>query len=253
MAAAAQARNVALSIDDAWNAVALEERLELLSRCHADGVLAGIAAFGLLGAIAYGFDEIYLLAGGLVAAFFIVPLFMSYSWRRGKPALILAYLAVRTVSRRYAYGYNITDLDIILIYRGTLRELYRNREEEEMVKQKQTVDFGSNNDVEKPIWICLLRGAIVLLSEREGGAKLEFLAPVTNELLVRKPRGEESESDTALIIEGLNMSKGRTIVLDSRSVGAQYVFERQVARLVSEFKPAVSMYYKEEASAERAA
>lgn len=247
MAAAAQPRNVALSIDDAWNAVALEERLELLSRSHADGILAGVACFALLGSIAYGFDEIYILAGGFIAAFFIVPLFMSYSWRRGKPALILAYLAVRTVARRYAYGYNMTDLDIILIYRGTMKEIYQNREEEEMIRQRQSVDFDSAGDGEtKSVWICLLRGAIVLLSERDGGAKLEFIAPITNELEMRKPRPDESDAENALLIEGLNMSKGRTIILESRSLGAQYVFEKQLGRLIAEFKPPVSLYYKEE-------
>ena len=244
--AVAQAKNVAVSIDDAWNAVALEERLNLLSRSHAHGIMAGLGGFWLLGTIAYGFDQIYLLAGGLVAAFFLVPLFMSYSWRRGRPALILAYLAVRTVSRRYAYGYNITDLDIILIYRGTMNEVYRNREEEELTRQKQSVDFDSSMDNEKSVWICLLRGAVVILSERAGGAKLEFLAPVTNELGIRKPRGDEPGSETAVAVEGTGQSKGRVVVIDSKSVGAQYVFEKQLARLISEYKPPVSMYVASE-------
>jgi hypothetical protein len=243
-AAVAQARNVALSVDDAWNAVALEERLELLSRTHAHGILAGVACFLLLGTVAYGFDEIYLLFGGFIAAFFVVPMFMSYSWRRGKPALILAYLAVRTVSRRYAYGYNLSDLDIVLIYRGRMREIYRDREQEEMIRQRQEVDFTSApDDDEKQVWITLLRGAVVLLSERDGGAKLEFIAPVTNELVLRKPRAEEEGSDSAIVLEGTQMSKGRTVIIESRSYGAQYVFERQLGRLIAEYKPPISLYH----------
>ncbi|MFN8388663.1 MAG: hypothetical protein U0136_00060 [Bdellovibrionota bacterium] len=244
MAAVTSARSsVALSVDHAWNAVALEERLELLSRAHAHGILAGVASILLLGTIAYGFDEIYILAGGFLAAFFMVPMFMSYSWRRGKPAMILAYLAVRTVARRYAYGYNLSDLDIVLIYRGTMTEIYHDREEEELIRQRQQVDFTSTVESEKAVWICLLRGAVVILSEREGGAKLEFLSPITNEVVVRRRRPDEDVSDAAMVIEGAAGAKGKIIALDSRSTGAQYVFERQLGRLIAEYKPPVSPYY----------
>lgn len=244
MARTAGSRNVALRIDDAWNAVALEERLELLSRAHANGVAAGIATILLLGTIGYGFDQIYLLLVGIAVAFFSVPMFMSYSWRRAKPAVILAYLAVRTVARRYAYGYNLTDLDIILIYRGNMREVFDNRETEEMVKRQQEVSFDSTNpdDMSKSVWICLLRGAVVLLSERAGGAKLEFICPITNEVVLRRPSGSESNSESAVVIEGVQMSKGRTIIIDTISKGAQYVFEKQLGRLIAEYKAPIQMY-----------
>lgn len=234
---------MAFSVDDAWNTVALEERLDLLSRAHAHGIMAGLASFALLGTIAYGFDQIYVLAGGFVAAFFMVPMFTSYSWRRGKPALILAYLAARTVSRRYAYGHNLSDLDIVLIYRGVMREIFSDRVAEEMTRQRQDVDFDAPENIGyKNVWICLLRGAIVILSERSGGAKLEFIAPVTNEVEVQKAPAEEGLSDGAVIVEGVQMSKGRRIILDSTSSGAQYVFERQLQRLIAEYRPPVSMY-----------
>ncbi len=234
---------MAFSIDDAWNTVALEERLDLLSRAHAHGIMAGLASFFLLGSIAYGFDQIYILLGGFLAAFFLVPMFTSYSWRRGKPALILAYLAARTVSRRYAYGHNLSDLDIVLIYRGVMREIFANREDEELTRQRQSVDFDSAGaDDDKPVWICLLRGAVVILSERTGGAKLEFIAPVTNELGIDKADRNEGFSDNAIMLEGVQMSKGRKIILDSPSSGAQYVFGRQLQRLVGEYRPPVTMY-----------
>lgn len=240
--AVAQSRGMALSAKDAWNAVALDERLDLLARCHAHGIMAGFAGFVLLGAIAWGFDEIYILAGGFVAAFFLVPMFMSYSWRRGQPALVLAYLAARTVSRRYAYAANVSELDIILIYRGELTEIYKDREQEEMNRQKQEVDFDSPVDKSKQVWVCLLRGAIVIMSERAGGAKLDFLAPVTDELVVRKPRSNESGSDNAVVIEGVGISRGRMVLLESTSRGAQYVFERQTNRLIAEYKPPPNPY-----------
>ncbi len=242
-AARAGSKSQMLTIDNAWNAVALEERLELLARIQAHGVVAGVITILVMGTIGYGFDQISLLLFGFGAMFFTVPMFMSRSWRRAKPALILAYLAVRTMARRYAYGYNITDLDIILVYRGTIKELYQDREVEELIRQRQVVDFdAAAEDVRKPVWICLLRGGVVMLGERPGGAKLEFITMITNDLIVRDPAPSESESTNGLVIEGVNLAKGRRVVVETRSPGAQYVFRRQLERLVSEYKPPVNLY-----------
>lgn len=231
-------RNLNLSVDDAWNAVALEERLELVSKAQAHGLIGCTSSVLLIGTIAYGFDAIWLLWFGLATVPFVFPLFASYSWRRGKPALILAYLAVRAVARRYAYGYNLTDLDIVLIYRGSMKELFKSKEEEALSKHKQTVDFDAPVEVEKLVWICLLRGGVLVLSERAGGAKLEFITPIVPELSVRSPRADEGEPANAVIIDGCHMSKGRSVVISSEAVAAQYVFDKQLNALHNESRRA---------------
>ncbi len=227
-------RNLNLSVDDAWNAVALEERLELVSKAQAHGLIGCTCSVLLIGTIAYGFDAIWLLWAGMATVPFVFPLFASYSWRRGKPALILAYLAVRAVARRYAYGYNLTDLDIVLIYRGTMKELFKTKEEEALSKHKQTIDFEAPVETDKLVWICLLRGGVLVLSERAGGAKLEFITPIVPELEVRKPRPDEDAPDNAVVIEGCHMSKGRVVMISSTAVAAQYVFDKQLDALWSE-------------------
>ena len=70
-----------LNINNAWNAVALEERLELISKAQAQGTVAAVASFFLMGAIAYGFDQIWLLAAGAISAFLAFPLFANHRWR----------------------------------------------------------------------------------------------------------------------------------------------------------------------------
>ena len=226
-----------ISIDHAWQSVSLEERLELVSRSQATGVLAALAAVILIGCIAYGFDQIWLLGGGAATSIFIYPLFSSYTWRREKPALILAYLAVRAVARRYAYGYNIGDLDIILIYRGRMRELFRSKEEEAEYRQQQNVDIDVPLQDYKDVWIVLMRGGVVILSERPGGAKLEFITYITHESVLRKPKQEENAiDDRSIVIEGALSSKGRSVILTTRFPAAQYVFEKRFLALVEENK-----------------
>src|SRR5262249_49173962 len=152
---------------------------------QATGIIASVASLLLIGSIAYGFDQIWLLAGGAASSIFIFPLFSSYAWRRGKPALILAYLAVRAVGRRYAYGYSVDDLDIIIIYRGVMKEVFQDREQEEQAKRTQGSEFEGRVGELRDVWIMLLRGAVVLLSEKPGGAKLEFLTHIAADTVVR--------------------------------------------------------------------
>ncbi len=224
-----------LSIDDVWNTVALEERLELISRAHAQGAIASVVFMVYMGAVAYGVDMIWLLAVAMFGAMLVFSLFSGYVWRTGKPQLILSYLAVRSVARRYAYGYSIPELDVILIFRGQMRELF---EEGTLDEQKQNVEFDSSSVGDRDVWICLLRGAVLILSERAGGAKLEFIAQVSEEIDCRKPTAKEDLSDRSIVVQGAGISRGRQVGLSSRYPGAMYVFEKQLLGLIFEHRHA---------------
>ncbi|MCB0358789.1 MAG: hypothetical protein KDD44_04115 [Bdellovibrionales bacterium] len=223
-----------LTIHNAWNSVALEERLELISRSKAVGCVAGAGFLLLVGSIAYGLDEIWLLAGGALGSVFVMQLFASYAWRRGKPELILKYLAARSVARRYAYGYNILDLDVVLIFRGKAEEEYIDREEEEIVKGLEDVEFGTTMRDKKSVWICLMRGALVLLSERGGGARLEYLTPLTEEVLVSDEVVEDGVTYRKILVEGAGPAKNKILTITSDYPGALYVLARQLERLIAE-------------------
>jgi len=221
------------AIDLAWHSVALEERLELVSKSQATGVVACFFAVVFIGCAGYGFDQIWLLAAGFGSCMFFFPLFSSYSWRRGKPGLILAYLAVKAMARRYAYSFNIQDLDLILIYRGRMRDVFASREEEELAKQSGGRDGDILSTESRDVWICLMRGGVVILREKRGGAKLDFLTLVTNESTIRIPDDDNAPED-AVIIDGVGVSKGRSVMLWSRYPGAHFVFGKQVENLVAE-------------------
>ena len=226
--------NIRLSaIDTAWHSVALEERLELVSRAQATGIMACVFAVVFIGCAGYGFDQIWVLFGGLGSCMFFFPLFSSYSWRRGKPNLILAYLAVKAMARRYAYSFSIHDLDLVLIYRGRMKDVYKTREEEEWAKQSSSRDSEAKTDA-RDVWICLMRGGIVILREKLGGAKLDFITLINPETTIREPEGSRNAPRGAVIIEGVGVSKGRSIMLWSKYPGAHYVFVKQVETLIDE-------------------
>lgn len=227
--------NNLISIDQAWQSVSLEERLELISRAQASGLMATMATMFLIGCMAYGFDKIWLLAVGVAASSFVYPLFSSFSWRTEKPALILAYLAVRTVARRYAFAYNVPDLDIVFIYRAEIRELFRDKAAEELARQELDVEIDTPVEATKTVWVVLMRGGVVFLSERQGGAKMEFLSHINNESLLRKPLASENPpDDQTLVLEGVGPTKGRVLMISSRYPAAHYVFEKKILALIEE-------------------
>lgn len=221
-----------LNINNAWNAVALEERLELISKAQAQGTVAAIASFFLMGSVAYGFDQIWLLTAGAITAFLAFPFFANHRWRHGKPELILSYLAVRTVARRYAFGYRIPELDIILIFRGQLKQVFRTKEEEELYRQQQDVDFSTSRADIKDVWICLLRGGVVILSEKTGGAKLEFITNISSRVICRKPTANEDISPDSVVVSYEQSGLHRTVAVTSKYPAALYVFEKQLSRLI---------------------
>jgi hypothetical protein len=223
-----------LSVQNAWNSVALEERLELISRCQANGLVAALTFALMMGSVAYGYDKFYLLTVALGGALLVHPMFSSYTWRRAKPALIMQYLAVRSMARRYAYGFSFNDLDVVIIFRGEMVPQFANEEAEMDYLSKQAVDLehGINDPIQ--VWICLMRGGLVLLSERVGGAKLEFITPIARDVVARQSSDPDGNATGTLSISGVGPSKGKSVMIRSRYPAAMYVFERQIQRLIVE-------------------
>ncbi len=219
-----QIKKQILNEDLAWNTVAVEERIDLMAKVQSQGILFGTASFLVIASIAYGLDQIMLLLVGLCVAFFTTPIFTNYNWRKEKPALILAYLAVRALAKRYIFAYRISKNELYFIYRA------------------QAWQIGPNQEIEEKgdVWVCLFQGGLVVLKEQLGGAKLLFITAITNMTTCRKAEKNESLSQTAVVIEGTEISNGKKIILDSKFVGAQYVLERKMQQLIKEYVPPVS-------------
>jgi hypothetical protein len=222
-----------LVIEDIWNSVALEERIELISKSQASGIISATISIFVISSVGYGLDNIWFLVVALASGFFVFPLFSSQTWRNGKPSMILAYLAVRTVARRYAHGLNLPDIDIILIYKGQFEEIFSNREDEEMHYQSQSISFDTNENSskQKEVWIVLLRSGFLLLSEKRGGARLEFVTPILSDTSIDY---DQSSKNPTYTIMGSGMNKGRTVRLSSKYQAAHYVFLKRFQAIAFE-------------------
>lgn len=222
-----------LVIEDIWNSVALEERIELISKSQASGIIAATISIFVVSSIGYGLDNIWFLLVALASGFFVFPLFSSQTWRNGKPSLILAYLAVRTVARRYAHGFNLPNIDIVLIYKGTFEEVFASREEHELYLQSQSISYDNSENMssKKDVWIILLKSGILLLSEKRGGARLEFVTPIQSDSILEY---DQNSKNPSYKIEGSGINKGRAVILESKYKAAHYVFLKRFQAIVAE-------------------
>lgn len=224
-----------LSIENAWNSVALEERLELIARSHAVGIASGLGCLLLFASAAYGFDAPIAFFGFIAVSLALMPIFSSRYWRKHKPSTILQYLAVRSVARRYALGFNIRELDIILIFRGSMREIFESEEARDLILQSHQNDQSPMLDQNQPVWVSLFRGGVVILSEYQGGAKLESVTVLNENTICRPAKPEEGGSKHATIIRGSGDGRSRLLLIDSKYAGALYVFKQRLLRLYQEY------------------
>lgn len=184
-----------------------------------------------------GASPFWCLIFGILAAISASPIFAHRFWRRYKPLTILKYLAARSVSRRYAYGFEIRDLEMVFLYRGLYREKFETEEDEAKERERRAMhgeDLDLNNPI--PVWVSLFRGGLVLMSEHDGGAKLEFIAKVTPELVLRPANENESLQKHAVYIEGHGDGRPRSIIIECKYQSSLYVFKQRLLALVEECK-----------------
>lgn len=235
------AKATALSIEDAWNSVALEERLELVANCQAKGVTAALCFALYMSAIAYGFDQIVMLAFAAAGALLVCPAYAAKKWREYKPALIIKYLAAHSVCRRYAYGLKFPSYSLVLLFRAELNEEFASSEVESFYLKQRSKELGHEILEYQPIpvWVALLRGGVVIISEQRGGAKLEYASSISGISEVVLEEDPKQLGSQIVRMTSTGISKNRKVWLTSRYPGGLYVFERHLNRLYFEYKAAL--------------
>ncbi len=185
-----------------WRVIPPEEKLSLINRAHSKGVLAISGAIFTCWTIAIALKEQTLVWLPLIIAPFIFQFATGRAWRQYRPRIMLEYLAARTAARRYAYTSRAHNLELVLIFRGTFEPKYH----VDGADRLAILEALANNVEPVPVWIALFRDAVVIMSERNGGARLE-LSQLIN------PNLEMNDDETNLFKEGLEIAvkdKGST-------------------------------------------
>jgi hypothetical protein len=209
-----------MNVENIWGAISGEEKDELLVRAQANGILASFVFIVLTTSATLGFNQPWISCVGIFCSVIIMPLFANRTWRVQKPTKILQYLAVRSVARRYAYGFGLRRIDIVMMMRGYIQEVGVQAGQELDIGQMSVDELTKNRlSRKREVWICLMQGGIVVVSEKIGGAKLEFISNFDKGLNSHylPPDGDSPDaySGNAIILSSNIRSRQKLVVLTS--------------------------------------
>lgn len=209
------------SESEIWRRIPPEEKLRLIARAQANGVLAALYLLLSVGTVGVGLKLEWLIWGAVIASPLVFQMNSGRAWRRLRPKLMLEYLAARSASRRYAFTCNAQDLGVTFLFRGFLSRKYN--EDQEQDELEDTI----NNARNIPVWITLFRDAVIIISEGPGGAKLEFGQVINDKLIIQSEEGGRRAE--ALIIGVRDREKGEALFqLTSDCPAALVVFEKKL-------------------------
>lgn len=221
---------MATDISDIWRNVPPEEKFEMMARSHSRGVLAAFIGILLGATLAVGLQIPQLLWAGCLLSPFVFQFASGKAWRDHRPKVLLEYLAARAVTRRYAFTVSAKDLGLRLIFKGTLEEEYS----DEKIQEALNRAFDNQRSIE--VWVALFNDALVIISERIGGARCELASPFNNKLMVESVnagKGDYSSGKTIIITLTDRTHVKRRFRLTSKYPAALVVFEKESQSLIT--------------------
>lgn len=215
-----------IEFPDLWRQIPPEEKLEVMSRAHARGILAALVSVIIGATLAVGFQANFLLWSSLLVGIFVFQFAAGRAWRTLRPIMLLEYLAARSATRRYAFTANSKELSVVQIFRGQLEEQFDQDHAEDALNA--TID----NVKEAAVWVALFRDAVVMIAERPGGAELKLGHVLDDKLEIsaRSVDGKEYSTKREVIFQFKDrlFKTSRRFALRSKYSAALAVFEKRV-------------------------
>lgn len=220
---------MALDITDIWRNVPPEEKFEMMARAQSRGILVSFISILICATMAVGFQMPWLLWGSIIISPFVFQFATGKAWRDHRPKVLLEYLAARAVTRRYAFAVSAKDLGLKLIFKGRLEEEYSD------TNVQDALDRAFDNQRNIDVWVTLFNDALVVISERPGGARCELASPFNDKLMIEsisESKSDYSNGKTVIITLTDRTHVKRRFRLTSRYPAALLVFEKQIQQLL---------------------
>lgn len=226
---------IAIDGKDLWRQIPPEEKFEMIAKSHSRGFMSAFTAVVVCCTLAVGLRVPWLIWTSLIVSPLIFQFTAGKAWRALRPRTMLEHLAVRSAARRYAFAHHSKDLGIVTVFRGTLEEQFA----EDNIEQ--ALEAAVENLKESAVWVALFNDAVIMLTERAGGADLRFAHLIDDELDVtsESPQsGKEYASDHTVLLRfpDLRTNLPRTFRLTSKHPAALIVFEKKLLQLKTQVK-----------------
>ena len=224
---------MAIDAKELWRQIAPEEKIELMSKAHAKGVMTAMIVIVVMCTLAVGLHQPWMVWSSLIISPLIFQMAAGQAWRVVKPRTMLEHLAVRSAARRYAFSHKAQDLGLVTVFRGELQEKFDNNNLEEAL---EAMEVAVETNSESSVWIALFNDAVIAITERRGGAELKMGHLINKKLAVssNSPSGKEyAPGHQVLISYEDNAGKERSYIITSRYTGALIVFEKKLRNLLA--------------------
>lgn len=218
---------------EVWRQIPPEEKLQIMNKAHAAGVLSTVITVIVLSTIAIGLHQNWLVWGALMAAPFTFQFASGKRWRHLRPKVMLEYLAARSAARRFAYAVGSKDMRVCLVLKGELEEIF------DAEHRTEELEAEIADHKETPVWVSLFSDCIIMMSERPGGAEQEFGYILNDRLKIegRSPSGEGDYSSRRELYFYCQdkLKNDHCYRLTSRFSAALVVFEKKALQYQKEF------------------
>lgn len=218
------------SYEEIWRRIPPEEKIELLARAHAKGILTAVSAIVLCGTLAIAFQAVWLFWTAIISSPLIFQATAGKAFRACKPVAMLEYLAARAAARRYAFVVKAQNLSVDILFRAEL---------ERLGEAADVVDlYGTprRTDTKRDVWVSLFGDAVIILSERKGGAELQFGHLINDRLSISSNAdelGTDYSNQKELILQYEDRIFGlKRVRITSRHPAALIVFEKRLRQVI---------------------
>lgn len=228
-----------LKESEIWRSIPPEEKIELMAKAHAKGIMSSGILIIVGCTIAVGLKVSWIMWGSLIISPFIFQFAAGKEWRGLKPRVMLEYLAARSAARRYAFDQRGKDLTPRLVFRGTLEEEF------DRDHVQEALEAMIENTKQAEVWVSLFGDTVVMISERVGGAELKLGHLIDEKLTVSSQSasggGDYSNDKVVQLIIKDKGKPERRFRLTSRYPAALVVFEKRLLQLLGSSKPVLAV------------
>lgn len=216
--------------NEAWRVVPPEEKLALMAQAHSDGFLTALGMVAVAGTVSVALQLPIIFWSALFASPLVFQFSAGKTWRNLRPKTLLEYLAARSAARRYAFTKKAKDLGITLMFRGRIEEKRDPDDPQSAIAEAYSaIEEASNATL---MWIVLLNDSVIIMSEQQGGARLE-LGQLLNEKLTIDGEGAEYSNGRSILLsyDDAKTFTRRTFRITSPYPGCLNVFEQKMRGL----------------------
>ncbi|MEZ4755069.1 MAG: hypothetical protein R3A13_12370 [Bdellovibrionota bacterium] len=214
---------MSLNVDtkDIWRQIPPEEKIAAMAKAQSAGFLSGAITIVVFSTLAVGFKTELLMWLSILVSPIIFQFASSKAWRDLRPRLLLEYLAARSAARRHAFNIGAKDLNMSLMFKGTLEETYED--------EQKNIQAELDNRKVKKVWVALFPDSFVCMSERIGGAELRFAHIINNKFTLSTNEEEVGDYSSDKILYFNSKERdwlGITFTLSSNYPAALIAFEK---------------------------